>query len=89
MTEPNQDAQNNEEQIREDEIVFANMNVEGLPWYNPDRDKKPDTRDRLGLSAEGKWAAIFGVMKATILIGGAYFFGFLLVILFIIYVWGR
>ena len=83
-----QERKQNIEKLYEDEIVVANMNVEGMPWYTPshengttDKGAPPSRRETLRMMA--------GALKAALLIGGAFAAGLLAFLLFCVYVWFR
>lgn len=77
-------------EIEEDDgHVIANMNVEGMPWYQKKaKDAKPQ-KPALDLTPEETRAAIRGMLKAAMLIAGAFIGGFLLFILFCVFIWFR
>lgn len=83
-----QERKQNNEEIDEDEIVVANMNVEGMPWYTPpsengsaDEGDPPSRKETLRMMA--------GALKAALLVGGVFAVGLLLFLLFCVYVWFR
>ena len=76
-----QERKQNIEKLYEDEIVVANMNVEGMPWYTPPREKgaadegaPPSRRETLRMVASA--------LKAALLVGGAFAVGLLAFLLF-------
>ncbi|MBE6754759.1 MAG: phage holin family protein [Ruminococcaceae bacterium] len=75
--------------FEDDGRTIANMDIPGMPWYNPERKKKNDSSENAieQLSREGQRAMTGGVLLASLLVGGVFVLGFLLFILFCIYVW--
>ena len=72
--------------IEDDGRSYTNMNVEGMPWYRPDvpvtsEEKKPD------LDPKETRAAMWGTLKAALLIVLIYAAVFFLFILFCDVVW--
>ena len=73
------------EQFVDDGRTIANMNVEGMPWYNPKREDEdinkyePDRMETLSI--------IGGVLKAALLIAAVFVIVFLLFILFTENIW--
>ena len=77
-------------EIEEDDgHVIANMNVEGMPWYRKNAKEKKPNQPPLDLSPEETRAAIGGMLKAAMLIAGAFIGVFLLFILFCVFIWWR
>ena len=61
---------------------FADMNVDGMPWYSPERKENPSP----GFQAEkldkaGKWALLRGVLGAALLVSFIFIAAFFLFIL--------
>ena len=49
------------------DVTVADMNVEGMPWYRSEEQKKADRERReLNLSAKEKRALIFGAYAALL-----------------------
>ena len=75
----------------DDGRVIADMNVEGMPWYQKNRaDCQPDAGGKnnpVSLSHKEKRALVRGVLGASFTVGIIYFGVFALFILFCIYVW--
>lgn len=72
----------------DDGRTIANMNVDGMPWYTPekkegDAQKAPEDE----LSREEKRAARSGMMLAALLIAGIFIVAALVFILFCLFVW--
>jgi len=79
----------------DDGRVIANMNVDGMPWYQrsqhqilrnsaPQRESGSDYND---LTKEETREIVKGAMKAGLLIAGVFILAMLLFILFCLYVW--
>ena len=75
--------------FEDDGRTIANMNVEGMPWYNPVRDKEKSSisNDFEGLSRKEKRAMMGGIMAAALLIGAIFIIGAFLFVLFCTKVW--
>ena len=78
----------------DDGRTIANMNVEGMPWYNPAKSETPDTSESSGtvkvgddLTLKEKMAMTKGVLLAALLVGGVFALGFTIFILFCVFVW--
>lgn len=72
------------EQFVDDGRTIANMNVEGMPWYNPSKEEdknkyEPDRMETLSIIA--------GVLKAALLVAGIFVLVFTLYILFTANIW--
>ncbi|HHT53490.1 MAG TPA: hypothetical protein GX011_00955 [Clostridiales bacterium] len=87
---------------RDDEFddgrTIANMNVDGMPWYNGKIDKnKPGVEsdsvnggpEKITLTKKEERALLRGVVLAALLAGGVFFVVFAAFVLFCIYVWFR
>ena len=74
----------------DDGRVVANMNVDGMPWYMADAEKRRAKQNDFSDLTKGEtWEIIKGTVKAGLLIGSVYLVVFALFILFCIYVWFR
>ena len=75
----------------DDGRVIANMNIDGMPWYmDAERKAKRKSESNFDdLSKKETRALVFGVMKAGLLIAGAFLVAALIFILFCIFVWFR
>ena len=75
----------------DDGRVIANMNVDGMPWYQRgegfDRKKREQASDFSDLTKEETREILKGAMKASLLIAGVFILAMLLFILFCLYVW--
>lgn len=73
---------------REDDgRTYANMNVEGMPWYRPESPQQPRNEEKVQLSPSEARAAIWGALKAALLVAAVFGVGFFLFILFCDKVW--
>ena len=73
-------------EFEDDGHVIADMNVEGMPWYQ--EGKKPgDTDPATDLTKGETWAAVRGMMKAALLVTGAFILAGFLFILLLLYLW--
>ena len=89
------------EKFEDDGRTIANMNVEGMPWYNPLKSSSPiDKSENNGNGSTGVQgsapeplgfketvAMTKGVLGAALLIGGIFVIIFLIFILFCVFVW--
>jgi len=75
----------------DDGRVIANMNVDGMPWYQRsqrfDRHRREEASDFSDLTKGETWEIIKGSMKASLLIAGVFILAMLVFILFCLYVW--
>ena len=75
----------------DDGRVIANMNVDGMPWYQRgerfDRFRREQASDFSDLTKEEEREIIRGAMKASLLIAGVFILAMLLFILFCLYIW--
>lgn len=75
----------------DDGRTIANMNVEGMPWYNPRRDEIPKASKINGngdhLTAKETFAVMRGVLKAALLVALVFALAFTAFILFCVFVW--
>ena len=72
----------------DDGRVIANMNVEGMPGYHPDR-KQRDPSKEIDLTREERRAITGGALKAAFLVVGVIVAVYLLFVLFCLYIWLR
>ena len=70
----------------DDGRTIVNMNVEGMPWYRPENPDGP-TNPPEHLTKEETRAAMWGALKAALLVAGIFALGFFLFILFCDKVW--
>lgn len=75
--------------FEDDGRTIANMNVEGMPWYNPSRDRATDTsaQDFTDLTPKEKRAMMRGILSAALLVGLIFIGGAFLFILFCTQIW--
>ena len=71
----------------DDDRTYANMNVEGMPWYRPESLQQPRNEEKVQLSPSEARAAIWGALKAALLVAAVFGVGFFLFILFCDKVW--
>lgn len=77
---------NSKKNIQDDGRVVVNMNVDGMPWYNPKKlPVKSDGQDTLTRSQIRSF--IWGALKAGLLISVGFSIAFILFILFCLKVW--
>ena len=74
-------------ETEEDNIVIADMNVEGMPWYRKGAKKPGDTKPATDLTPGETWAAVRGMLMAALLIGGIFIVACLIFILLCLFVW--
>lgn len=73
------------EDDEDDMRSFADMNVEGLPWYRPKQDS--DSKgEKLDLSPKEYKYFIRGVLKAALLVGAVFIGAYFLFIFFLDFV---
>ena len=70
----------------DDGRTIVNMNVEGMPWYRPENPDGPANPPEQ-LTKEESRAAMWGALKAALLVAGIFALGFFLFILFCDKVW--
>lgn len=77
------------EKFVDDGRTIANMNVDGMPWYNPQKeDYAPsDKIKKEPPSAMETLSIMKGVTLAALLVAGVFVIGFALFILFCVFVW--
>ena len=77
----------------DDGRVIANMNVEGMPWY--DENHRPSNQNEQSsrqIDPPSRWETfqiILGAMKAALLVVGVLSVGIILFVLFCTKVWFR
>lgn len=71
------------EKIEDDSRSFANMNVEGLPWYRPEQITDGKKEDKAELTPKEYKYFIFGTLKAAFLILFTFVAVYFLFILFL------
>lgn len=75
--------------FEDDGRTIANMNVEGMPWYNPSKDIAPNksAQDFGDLTPQEKSAMMGGILAAALLVGAIFIGGAFLFILFCTQIW--
>lgn len=82
----------NKKEFIDDGRTIANMNVEGMPWYNPSKgesvvDNTLPKENAEPVDMKTTMAMMGGVLKAALLIAGIFVIIFLAFILFCVFVW--
>lgn len=62
---------------------FADMNVEGMPWYRPKGESESRDGERINLNRDEYKAFVWGVLKAAFLVGFVFVGAYFLFILFL------
>lgn len=81
---------NKKQKFIDDGRTIADMNVEGMPWYNPVSNKAGTDASKselTSLSGKETAAMIKGVMAAALLVAVIFIVVFLLFILFCKFIW--
>ena len=75
----------------DDGRTIAPMNVEGMPWYTPEREGAPEGEGRrpIPLTREESRVFTWGALKAALLVAGVMCLGLVMFVLFCLYVWFR
>ncbi len=71
----------------DDGRTIANMNVEGMPWYHPEKDEKVPKTSSYEPDAKETLAIMGGILKAAMLVAGIFVLAFTGFILFSYFVW--
>lgn len=72
----------------DDGKTIVNMNVDGMPWYRPELPDEPEEGFKpISLSQEEGRAAMWGALKAALLVAGIFILGFFLFLLFCDNIW--
>lgn len=71
----------------DDGRTIVDMNVEGMPWYVPKRDKPTSNHEEIKLTPKENLGLYLGVLKAVALVAGVFIGVFFLVILLMTLVW--
>ena len=75
----------------DDGRVIANMNVDGMPWYQRSErqmwGRSKHSSDFSDLTKEETREIVKGALKASLLIAGIFILAMLLFILFCLYIW--
>ncbi len=77
------------EKFVDDGRTIANMNVDGMPWYNPSKDAggNRSAQDFSDLTKKEKRAMMGGILAAALLVGAIFIGGALLFIVFCTNIW--
>lgn len=77
------------EKYLDDGRTIANINVDGMSWYQPPREKQEDITESepLKFTFKEKLAMMKGIMGAAFLVVGIFILVFGLFILFSVYIW--
>ncbi len=70
----------------DDGRTIANMNVDGMPWYEPER-QDPESSEKIQLTKEEQRYMIGGALKAALLVALVFGVVYFLFILFCTNVW--
>ena len=74
-----------QEESNTEEIVIADMNVEGMPWYSPRKREPVKIDSRYSLR---EWLYIYqGALKAALIVGICASLFLVLFTLFCVFVW--
>lgn len=74
----------------DDGRTIVNMNVEGMPWYAPERpgaSREAPEREHTPMTREEGRVFVWGAMKAALLVVGVMCAGLILFVLFCQLVW--
>lgn len=71
----------------DDGRTIASMNVDGMPWYAPQKKNNKAEGDELRLTKKETWAMLRGVLGASMLVALVFVAVFALFILFCVFVW--
>ena len=71
------------EEYEDDGRSYADMNIEGMPWYRPPQKTDAEKGQKLDLDSEGYKSFLWGVLKAALLIGVVFVGVYFLFILFL------
>ena len=76
----------------DDGHTIANMNVEGMPWYRPERPDLPPAGSKGptdGLTPRQARMYTLSALKAGLLVALVFILGMVLFVAFCVYVWFR
>ncbi len=74
-------------EFEDDGRVIADMNVEGMPWHRPEQTFAPTSETKIQLTPEESRAAMWGALKAALLVAAIFGLAFFLFILFCDKIW--
>ncbi len=66
---------------------YADMNVDGMPWYRPKQQSAPEKQEKIELSSEQGRSAMRGALLAALLVAGIFALVFFLFLLFCDVIW--
>lgn len=72
--------------FEDDGRTIADMNVDGMPWYEPNR-RDPESTEKIELSREEQRWMIGGALKAALLVGAVFGIVYFLFLLFCTKIW--
>ena len=75
---------NRKEDFEDDGRTIADMNVDGMPWYEP---KRQDNAEKIELTSSEQRALIGSTLKAALLVAAIFGLVYFLFILFCTNVW--
>ncbi len=75
------------QEVEDDGRSYADMNVDGMPWYRPRQQDAPDEQEKIELNSEQGRYALRGALLAALLVAGIFALGFFLFIVFCDVVW--
>lgn len=75
--------------FHDDGRVVANMNIEGTPWYVPEKNTEAPSPNQSNPTRKETFYLIKGALTAGLLIGGVFVVACLLFLLFCTQVWFR
>ena len=75
---------NRKENFEDDGRTIADMNVDGMPWYEP---KRQDNAEKIELTSSEQRALIGSALKAALLVAAIFGLVYFLFILFCTHVW--
>jgi len=79
-------AKKNNNDIEDDGRVISPMNVEGMPWYTPNKTHKSSSDNKPLSKREGR-SYMFSALLASLLVGAVFALVFFLFIMFSVHVW--
>ncbi len=75
------------QEFEDDGRTYADMNVDGMPWYRPKQQGTPDEQEKIELNSEQGRYALRGALLAALLVAGIFALAFFLFLLFCDVVW--
>lgn len=74
---------NKKDEWVDDGKTIANMNVDGMPWYNPEKREKSKDEEKINLTPKEKRAFIWATIRSALFIALIFAGVFFLFILFL------